>query len=324
MAWNSMKDQQSKARVLIAEDDPVSREVLHVFLAKWGYDVSIAVEGFEALRMLEGENAPRLAVLDWMMPGMEGVQICRHIREQINRPYTYVLLLTARAEKKDLLQALELGADDYLTKPFDSKELRARLLVGQRILDLQDNLIAARETLRFQATHDLLTGLYNRGGVLDALDREHARQMREQKPFGIILADIDHFKNVNDRHGHMCGDLVLREVAQRMAGCTRPYDTVGRYGGEEFLVVVPSADALGTLELVERMRVAIEAQPAATSSGDVRVTASFGVIANDSMSPIGSNVLLQLADEALYRAKEQGRNRTELAAVTLSKVRSLG
>ena len=154
-----MNDGKAKKRVLVAEDDPVSCHVLKSFLLKWDYDVEVVTDGMAALRILESEDAPRLAVLDWMMPGMEGVQICQRIRERKNRPYMYVLLLTARNEKRDLLRGLELGADDYLTKPFDSEELRARLLVGERILNLQDDLIAAREELRFRATHDVLTDL---------------------------------------------------------------------------------------------------------------------------------------------------------------------
>ena len=161
-----------RKRILIAEDDPVSRRLLELFLVKWGFEVSIATTGTEALQMLERLDAPRLAILDWMMPGMEGVQVCQKLRETADRKYVYVLLLTARTQKEDLLQGLESGADDYLTKPFDAQELRARLHVGQRILDLQDQLIAAGEELLYRATHDNLTGVVNRGVILDTLRRE--------------------------------------------------------------------------------------------------------------------------------------------------------
>src|SRR5580704_5902703 len=308
-----MTERQRNARVLIAEDDPISREILGAFLGKWGYEVTVVTEGIEALRILESDNAPRLAVLDWMMPGMEGVQICRSIRQQIDRPYVYILLLTARSEKKDLLQALELGADDYLTKPFDAKELQARLHVGQRILDLQDQLIAAGEELLYRATHDNLTGVANRGVIMDTLRRERARQRREGGAFGIVLVDLDHFKYVNDTYGHVAGDEVLREAAQRMMACVRPYDSVGRYGGEEFLIVVPSSDAMGTMGLAERMRRAIEAKPIMANAIPIAVTASFGVTASVDKSPLDPQGILRLADAALYRAKERGRNRVELA-----------
>src|ERR1700734_2240997 len=188
-----------KKRILVAEDDPVSRRLLEVFLVKWGYEVVLATTGLEALQFLERMDAPRLALLDWMMPGMEGVQVCRKLREFKDRPYVYVLLLTARTQKEDLLQGLESGADDYLTKPFDSQELRARLRVGQRILDLQNGLIAAREESSFLAAHDELTGLANRRVVLDEIAKEHSRHLREGGSFAIVLIDLDHFKSINNR-----------------------------------------------------------------------------------------------------------------------------
>jgi two-component system, cell cycle response regulator len=305
---------KSKKRVLIAEDDPVSCHLLKSFLVKWDYDVAVVTDGMAALKILEGDDTPRLAVLDWMMPGMEGVQICQRIRERKNRPYVYVLLLTARSEKRDLLRGLELGADDYLTKPFDSEELRARLLVGERILNLQDDLIAAREELRFRATHDVLTGISNRGTVMDALRNELSRHVREQRSFGVILVDIDHFKNVNDTYGHLCGDEVLQAVSRRLKECVRPYDTVGRYGGEEFLVIASAADARGTLALAERIRSVLESKPVVTQAGEVRITASLGAAISTGAQGADPQTLLRLADMALYRAKEQGRNRTELAA----------
>jgi two-component system, cell cycle response regulator len=295
---------KSKKKILIAEDDPVSRHLLTNFLVKWDYDVTVVRDGTQALRILESDDTPRLAVLDWMMPGMEGPHICQHIRTHSERPYTYILLLTARIQKEDLLRGLECGADDYLTKPFDALELRARLHVGERILNLEDEL-------RYRATHDTLTGISNRGVALEAMSREHARQVREKGSFGIILADLDHFKNINDTYGHVCGDAVLKEAAERMIGCARPYDTVGRYGGEEFLIVVTSANESVTLALAERARAAIESRPFATGSGKVHITASFGIAASSSAQPIEPKRLLQLADESLYRAKLKGRNRSE-------------
>jgi two-component system, cell cycle response regulator len=306
-------DVKPKKRVLIAEDDPVSCHLLKSFLVKWDYDVAVVTDGMAALKILEADDTPRLAVLDWMMPGMEGVQICQRIRERKNRPYVYVLLLTARSEKRDLLRGLELGADDYLTKPFDSEELRARLLVGERILTLQDDLIAAREELRFRATHDLLTGISNRGTVMDALRNELSRQVREQRSFGVILVDIDHFKNVNDTYGHLCGDEVLQAVSRRLKECVRPYDTVGRYGGEEFLIIASAANTKGTLALAERIRSVLESKPVVTHAGEVRITASLGAAISTDARGGDPQTLLRLADKALYRAKELGRNRTELA-----------
>ncbi|MGH9758048.1 MAG: GGDEF domain-containing response regulator [Candidatus Acidiferrales bacterium] len=302
-------------KILVAEDDPVSRRVLEAFLLKWGYQVTTACNGEEALRCLESEDAPRLAVLDWMMPGMEGVQVCARIRSTPgSRPYVYILLLTARTQKEDLLAGMEAGIDDYLTKPFDAQELRARLHVGQRIVNLQDQLIGAREELRYRATHDALTGIYNRGEIIEALHRERARQARDGGSFGVIIADLDHFKRVNDTYGHAAGDAVLRETTVRMRACVRSYDFVGRYGGEEFLLVVPSSDVAGTLALAERIRQSIQSPPITTDAGEIKVTISLGVAASTHACSFGAQELLLHADRALYRAKENGRNRVELAA----------
>ncbi len=300
-------------RILIAEDDPVSRRMLEAFLQKSGYQVVTAVDGVDALRILESEEAPALAVLDWMMPGLEGPQVCQRVRARPDRPYTYILLLTGRSQKDDLLRGLESGADDYLTKPFDAAELRARLHVGERILELQNGLIAAREELRFRATHDELTGLSNRRVVLDEIAREHSRHLRHGGTFAIVLIDLDHFKLVNDTRGHLAGDAVLKEVSRRMVGNVRPYDTVGRYGGEEFIVVAPSCGRSGAIALAERILNSLRSAPIDTDGGPVRVTVSCGIAVSSAAKPLDGQGLIHLADEALYRAKELGRNRSEFA-----------
>lgn len=301
-------DARTAEKILIAEDDPVSQRMLQSFLTKWGYEIIAVSSGTEALRILEGPDAPPLAVLDWMMPGMEGPEICREIRKDPERPYTYVLLLTARTQKEDLLKGLEAGADDYLTKPFDVQELRARLHVGRRILDLQHHLLAATDELRFRASHDMLTGIPNRGTILEAVNRERARQIRDGGSFGVILADLDHFKAVNDTHGHLAGDIVLKEAACRMRACVRSYDSVGRYGGEEFLIVVPTGDGNSTAAVAERVRQAISEKPVMTESGPISVTASLGIAVSIDRD---AKEVLRSADEALYCAKARGRNRVE-------------
>lgn len=307
----------SKKRILVAEDDPVSRRLLEVFLRKWGFEVVLATTGPEALQLLERMDAPRLALLDWMMPGMEGVQVCRKLREIKDRPYIYVLLLTARTEREDLLRGLESGADDYLTKPFDPRELSARLHIGQRIVDLQDKLIAAGEELMFRATHDNLTGISNRGVIMDNIRRERARQDRGAPAFAIVLADIDHFKYVNDTYGHLAGDAVLKGIASRIVSCIRPYDSVGRYGGEEFLILAPSSDALGAIGLAERIRKAIEDKPVNFEGRAISVTASFGVAVSTPRQMRDAQQLVREADDALYQAKANGRNRCDLASTPI-------
>ena len=300
-------------RILIAEDDPVSRRMLEAFLQKWGYHVVAAEDGLDALRILESEDAPPLAILDWMMPGLEGPEVCQRVRAHSDRPYAYILLLTARSQKDDLLRGLESGADDYLTKPFDAPELRARLHVGQRILELQNGLIAAREELRFRATHDELTGLANRRVLLDAIAREHSRQLRQGGSFGVVLIDLDHFKKINDTHGHLAGDAALKEVSRRMVASVRPYDTVGRYGGEEFVIVAPSCERSGAVMLTERILTSLRSSPIETDRGPLSVTVSCGIAVSSAGKPIEPQELLHMADEALYRAKERGRDRSEFA-----------
>jgi two-component system, cell cycle response regulator len=303
-------------RVLIAEDDHISQRILESFLTKWGYEVCVASNGNEAWNMLNSDDAPRLAVLDWMMPGLEGIQVCRNVRARVDRPYVYIILLTARGLKQDLIEAMNAGADDYLTKPFDAEELRARVHVGQRIIQLQDDLIAARDELRFQATHDALTNLVNRGVVLEVLLRETARQKREGGALAVMLCDLDHFKDVNDRYGHQAGDAVLEEVARRLANTVRVYDTVGRYGGEEFLIVLPALDGVDALNLAERLRHTLESHPIPIPGGSLTVTVSLGVAASSAQFPFEPSTLLHAADIALYRAKENGRNRSEIATIT--------
>ena len=302
-----------KMRILIAEDDKISRRVLEASLSEWGYDVTAVADGNEALALLRRENAPRLVVLDWMMPGLEGVEVCAKIRERSEQPYVYVLLLSARNEKQDMLAGLKAGADDYLTKPFDTHELRARIFAGERILRLQDELIAARDALQFQATHDALTGLLNRGAILRDVTRELTRARREHVSAGVILVDIDHFKAVNDDYGHLTGDAILHGVAMRMSGLLRAYDSIGRYGGEEFLVLAPSSDAEGAMQFAERLRAGVESTTYETDAGSLRLTLSLGVAVSNPEDAPDSHVLLQAADAALYRAKARGRNRVAIA-----------
>lgn len=298
-------------KILIAEDDAVSRRILEEFLRKWGHQVTAVTNGADAWACLEAEDSPRMAILDWMMPGLEGVEICRRVRARPDRAYTFLILLTAHGQKHSLLSGLKAGADDYLSKPFNAEELGARLQVGERILRVQDELIAARDALHFQATHDLLTGVSSRGAAMDFLTRELARGFREQRTVGVVLADLDHFKRVNDTYGHVAGDMVLQEAAQRMLGSTRSYDCVGRYGGEEFLVIFPSSAEDSTARQAERIRKSIESAPVKLADGQISMTASFGVAASDLARQQDPVELLRSADTALYRAKERGRNRVE-------------
>jgi diguanylate cyclase (GGDEF)-like protein len=307
--------------VLIAEDDPIVRRILESWFKRWDYGVTAVENGVDAWETLQREDAPQLAILDWMMPGMDGIELCRRIRKHDLGPYRYVLLLTAKDDKQDVVAGLEAGADDYLTKPFDVDELRARVRAGKRILDLQAALLRAQTALQFDAAHDRLTAIWNRGAILDLLKREVERSRRTHDSLGIIMADVDFFKKVNDTHGHPVGDDVLREVGHRLVSALRSYDAVGRYGGEEFLIVVPGCDPLNLLVTAERLRRKIADQPVATSAGPVAVTISLGLAAVQAdESEIDPEIFLRDADEALYAAKARGRNRVESAPVSRAAV----
>lgn len=298
-------------RILIADDDPVSRRVLEATLRRWGHSLVVCQNGWQAWEELQKEDAPRLAILDWMMPGMDGLQVCAAVRQRQQERYTYLLLLTARGQKEDLVAGLDAGADDYLTKPFHAHELKARLRAGKRILDLEEQLIEAREALRIQATRDPITGLWNHAAIVEALQRELARVSRERQPLAVVMIDLDHFKRVNDTYGHLVGDAVLREAARRLSTAIRSYDAIGRYGGEEFLIVFPNCTRDDAVRRAERLRLALCQEPIHVPQATVSVSASFGVAAIENPFPTDGDILLHAADEALYAAKRSGRNRVE-------------
>ena len=303
-------------KALIADDDRASRLLLERAVARWGYEVVSCGDGAAAWRALNAPDAPRLAILDWMMPGMSGPELCQRLRRKPRDDYIYVLLLTARTAQEDILAGLDAGADDYLVKPFDPLELRARLSTGRRIIELQTELTAAREALRYSATRDALTGLWNRAAILETLERESARAAREHTPLGALMADIDHFKAVNDTLGHAGGDTVLREVAARLTHAIRPYDAVGRYGGEEFLFVLPRCTLSEAAGVAERVRRSVAAEPIALSRQAVPVTVSLGVAVDRGLRD--PEALVRAADAMLYQAKRGGRDRVEQAEEALT------
>lgn len=294
-------------KVLIADDSATSRILLRSALLRWGYDVVMAENGAQAWDILAQPDCPPLAILDWVMPHMTGPDVCRKVRETHREPYTYILLLTSKNTKNETVEGLEAGADDYIVKPWDEHELQVRLRAGKRIVDLQMDLVRAREELRERASKDLLTMLPNRSAVSAALEQELSRCHRDRRTVGIILLDIDHFKKINDTYGHFTGDAVLRETAVRLRHNMRPYDTVGRYGGEEFLVVLPNCDVAQAAQQAERMRLRLSTDSMMVDGSELRVSASFGVTVSDG-SERSPDVFVRVADEALYRAKASGRN----------------
>jgi diguanylate cyclase (GGDEF)-like protein len=296
-------------KILIADDSIVSRHLLDATLRKWGYDVVVACDGIEAWNELQKEDAPQLAILDWVMPGQTGPEVCHLVRQRTSDRYTYLLLLTSKSLKEDLIEGMEAGADDYLTKPFDQHELKVRLRAGIRVIELQSELVSAKEALREQATKDFLTRIWNRLSILEILEKELDRGERENRPVGVVLADLDMFKSVNDTYGHFAGDAVLKESARRMQSSIRSYDAIGRYGGEEFLIILPGCDEPCTQGQAERMRRQLRQEPMQLGEVNLDVTASFGATSAPPGCKIHPEALIRTADEALYKAKREGRDR---------------
>jgi len=300
-------------RILIADDEAMSRRLLQKTLERAGYEVMAVENGRQAADQICKKDGPRLALLDWVMPELDGPGVCNEVRKMKDQSYVYMVLLTSKEAKGDVVAGLESGADDYLTKPFDAEELKARLRTGWRILDLEDRLVEAREEMRFKAMHDALTSLWNRGMILELLGRELSRSRREHVSTAILLCDLDHFKSVNDTFGHLAGDEVLRETAKRLLSSVRSYDFVGRYGGEEFLVVLNNCDPAFGVVRAEQIRKTIAQHPVQTSNGVVPVTMSLGVVLSHEWGGRPVEELLQEADLALYAAKAAGRNCVKLA-----------
>ena len=296
-------------KILIADDDPVSRRLLEKTLLQAGYDVLAVPNGMAAAEQLCKQDGPRLALLDWEMPELDGPAVCREVRKKKDQGYVYMILLTSKGLKTDIVTGLGSGADDYLTKPFDSGELKARLRTGQRILHLEGRLVEARENMRFKATHDALTSLLNRGVIMELLGREISRSRRERIPTAILLCDVDHFKSINDTHGHLIGDEVLQEAARRLLLSVRSYDYVGRYGGEEFLIILNNCDPVSAPRRAEEIRRSLSDTPVHTSIGPLLVTMSMGVHQTANWGVQSVEELLHQVDGAMYAAKTAGRNR---------------
>jgi two-component system, cell cycle response regulator len=290
-------------RILLAEDSAIDRHQIGGYLKDWGLEIAIAETGTKAWELLQKPDAPTLILLDWVLPGIDGIELCHKIRAlSCNGTYIYTVMLTAKDRKKNLLTAMEAGADDYLAKPVNPSELKARVMVGKRILDLQ-------QSLRFAATHDFLTGLLNRAEILATLERELSRSERDGKPAGVILADVDHFKTINDTLGHAAGDSALKEVAQRLRADLRIYDAAGRYGGEEFLLILPNCDLAAATRRANEIRSRVAEELIATPAGMASITVSMGVAITNALKESKIELVLQEADAALYKAKKAGRNR---------------
>jgi len=293
-------------KILVADDSSFHRLMLLRMLEAWGYEVVLAADGHEAQRILDTDDSPQLAILDCMMPGVTGLELCEQIRAR-KQVYVYTILVSSADHDSDVLKGFELGADDYLCKPFKEIELRTRLKVGERIIRSKEEVADAHEAMKFEASHDSLLRIWNRRAITDLLIKELNRARRSQAPLSVFIADLDFFQRVNDSCGHLAGDDVLRFAADRTSSAVRDYDHVGRYGDDEFLAVLPSSTAKAAREVAERVRKAIGAEPFAN---DGKMTFSIGV----SQWHSGQDVhgLLRNAEMALHRAKQSGRNRVEV------------
>ena len=304
---------EPSATILLAEDDPVTRMLMTRFLKKAGYEVDAVANGSEALDKMTTHYYSML-VTDWEMPEMDGVALCKAVRNLQLDGYVYVLLLTARDAKEHIIAGLEAGADDYLIKPVHEPELIARLNAGRRILNLEHSLRVANQRNRILSITDALTGAYNRRYLMEQLPRELERCRRYAYPLSVIMCDVDHFKEINDARGHAAGDEVLQQFAARAQKAIRTNsDWVSRYGGEEFLIVLPETTYEGAVHAAEKIRLLISSSPFATRAGDSKVTASFGVASTGPSGPdiaLKVDALIRIADECLYRSKQGGRDRT--------------
>jgi two-component system, cell cycle response regulator len=297
-------------RLLLVEDEATQRLILRRRLTQAGYLVETADNGQEALeRILASEI--QMLITDWEMPGMDGVTLCRRAREAPLAGYLYILLLTSHGSTADIVAGLDAGADDYLRKPADEAELLARLKAGRRIIELERSLREAQTQLRQMATTDPLLGVFNRRYLLSELPKEVERARRYERPLSVVMADLDHFKRINDVHGHAEGDAVLVSFAETARSCLRRTDWIARTGGEEFLVVLPETSAKEALLVAEKIRSACESIAIGLPSATITVTASFGVASlTDALeTPHAVAQLLRQADAALYRSKHAGRNR---------------
>ncbi len=300
-------------RILIAEDNPVYLKLLEKTLVKAGYEVVMVRNGEQALDRFKKSFFP-LVITDWMMPRMSGIELCEEIRRLPSSGYIYIIFLTAKDAKNDIISALDAGADDYLTKPFNHAELTARLQTGQRILALEKSLKEANEEIKKLSIRDPLTNCYNRRYAMQEIPKEVARAVRYRDHLSLIMFDIDYFKKVNDSYGHLAGDAVLKAVVACVMGGKggiRENDWLARYGGEEFIVLLPKTPAEGAFKAAERLREKVATTPVRTEDEKIiEVTASFGIVSFDPSVDKGTSIqeMIKVADECLYQAKDEGRN----------------
>jgi two-component system cell cycle response regulator len=295
-------------KILVVEDDPLSRQLVSASLRRAGHEVVQAEDGQAAWELFQRE-AYSLVITDWMMPELDGPALVQRIRADGGKSYTYIIMLTAMDDTNNVVAGLESGADEYLTKPFNSRELVARVASGVRIIKLEEQLIEAHRKMEILAMHDGLTGLFNRRAIQEHTESEFDLARRKERALSILLLDVDHFKNINDKHGHKAGDEALRQLAKMLTENLRPYDRAGRWGGEEFIVILPETELQEAVTVAERLRARVEASPISLEdSKSLAMQISVGVASVSAPYP-SLERLIDAADQALYQAKQSGRNR---------------
>jgi two-component system, cell cycle response regulator len=308
----------SSRRILVVENGEAKQPLLKQMLQEWRFEVVSVCSGSQALEILEKPFAPGLVILNSSLGDTSGVELCRQICASSNDYLPYILMLWESGGKTEVVQSLAAGASDCLVAPFEIGETKARLTAADRILQRQESLMRSRDTFRTQAMIDSLTGVWNRRAILEIVDKELKRAQRGERSTGFLLLDLDHFKNVNDTQGHLVGDLVLLETCKRLKQVLRTSDFIGRYGGEEFLIIAPGADEKGLCDLAERLRATIESHSTCTGRNEIRITASIGAAIAPAAEASTADVIA-VVDAALYTAKMMGRNRTVFSANKPSK-----
>ena len=311
-------------KILIASQEKASLAKIAGLLAFFPHEIVTAATGSQAWKILSREDRPQVAVLDWYLPGLNGLELCRRLRATapqtrqldfetiLQNPvqdskYTYLVILSQTTQKEDIVNGFEAGADDFIIKPFNDEELQARVRAGIRIIELQNSLLEAQRKLRILARTDELTSILNRRAILENISNEIDRAFRENQLFSLAILDIDHFKQINDAFGHDAGDLALKECVRRIQSIIRSYDLLGRFGGEEFIFILPGASPEEARQVCERIRTEIGNRPFALDQASITMTVSQGLAFWNSSDSL--DTLIKKADTALFNAKHRGRNR---------------
>ncbi len=314
MGADRQQREPNRMRVLIAEDEPVSRAKLSAMCERWGFEVVTAVDGAEAIQVLTGPDAPRLALLDWVMPGVSGLEVCQEVRARGAEHYVYLVLLSSKSSESDVIKAFQAGADDYMIKPASIAELHVRLHAGRRVLELHDNLLQANDHLRTLIERDPKTGLHGEAATLRIVGREVARAESAGTPLAAILLELDGLEELADLHGRASRDLALEETARRLRVALRPFDSLGYLGAGRYLALLPGRDGLAARTVAEQLREAAALPPIQAPTGALRLTASAGVTSwsYEPSAAFPAERLLESCEAGLARARAAGRNRVSL------------